>query len=43
MTFQTPTGRLIHSNGMLELSHGEISMRFQTPTGRLIHSNNKTA
>ncbi len=37
--FQTPTGRLIHSN-VDGVNHFWLDeLQFQTPTGRLIHSN----
>ncbi len=38
LQFQTPTGRLIHSNGGAEKRSWQ-NPTFQTPTGRLIHSN----
>ncbi len=39
LRFQTPTGRLIHSNGCRMPRRAAPSPSFQTPTGRLIHSN----
>src|SRR5579884_1488795 len=42
MVFQTPTGRLIHSNPGYCVMDACPTQWFQTPTGRLIHSNSES-